>query len=291
MRFSMGSAVRMTAPAAPTKTLHPGDRQAFVIAVAAQKGGVGKTTTSLTLAAAWARFHGKKVLLIDLDPQGHVNVALRDQVLLGGGALSEVLADRGTMEVEEVSTGTAVDGLFVTPADPGLMTLEERLAGRIAKERALRRALEVSRTHYDLIVIDCPPNVGTLTVNALVAADAVLVPADPSALGVAGVSGVLGTVEEVRANYNPALALLGVLVTKLDGRTTKANEAVLRLVDESFGDGVLPLHVGVDSALAQAQLAGQDVYTFRPGSRGGEQYRALAGLLLERLDGLRYESR
>jgi chromosome partitioning protein len=275
----MGASVR----AETLKTLRPGDRQARVIAVAAQKGGVGKTTTSVTLASAWARYHGLRVLVVDLDPQGHVNLALRAQVEPGGGALSEVLADRGTMEVEEVATATRIDGLFVTPPDPGLLTIEERLAGRIGRERALRRALEVTRTWYDLVVLDCPPNVGTLTVNALVAADAVLVPADPSVLGVAGVSGLLGAIDEVRANFNPELALLGVLVTRLDGRTARANEAVLRLVADTFGEGVLPAHVGVDAGIAQAQAAGTDLFAFRPGSRAGQQYRAVAALLLDRL--------
>jgi chromosome partitioning protein len=286
MRVSMGSCLKRATPVVQRKTLPEGDRCAKVVAVAAQKGGVGKTTTSLSLASAWARFHGKRVLLIDLDPQGHVGVALRDQVRVGGGALSEVLVERsGSLEVEDVATDTDVPDLWVTPADPGLLTAEDRMAGRIGKELALKRALEITRTWYDLIVLDCPPNVGTLTVNALVAADEVLIPADMAALAMAGVAGLLGTVEEVREQLNPELGVLGVVLTRIDGRTQKTNAAVLELVQQTWGDALVPVQIGVNSALAQAQLAGRDIYDFEPTSRGAQQYRELAECLLSRMAG------
>ncbi len=284
MRMSLSSCIELVTPAKKEKTLPAGGRNATVLAVATQKGGVGKTTTSVALASACARFHGLRVLLIDLDPQTNVNIALRDQVLAGGGALSDVLADPDSLEVEEVVTGTTIEGLFVTPADAGLLHAEDRLASRIGKELVLRKALEITRSHYDLIVLDCPPNVGTLTVNALVAADGVVVPANAEALAMAGVAGLMRTVHEVRSNLNPALDIAGVVLTQLDGRNSRSNSAILEMIGESWGDLLLPVQIGVSNALSRAQLEGQDIFDFDPGSRGAEQYRELAACLVERLE-------
>lgn len=281
--MSLGASLRLHRPEEPKKTLAPGNKQAKVVAIAAQKGGVGKTTTSLSLGSACARFTNQRVLVIDLDPQCHVNLAMRDQVHVGGGSLSEVLADKGGQEVEEITTSTSVDGLFVTPPDPQLMTLEDRLSGRIGKELALRKALEVSKTHYDLIIIDCPPNIGTLTLNALAAADQVLIPTTPTALGAAGVSGLIEAVQDVREHYNAELEMLGVLLTRVDGRNARTNDAVFQLMDDSWGDLVLPVQIGVNDALSQAQLMGQDIYTYDGSSRAAAQYRELAELVTERL--------
>jgi chromosome partitioning protein len=256
-----------------------------VVAVAAQKGGVGKTTTTVSLAAACARFHGLKVLVIDLDPQGHVHLALREQVGIGGSPLSELLTDpTNVLQVEEIRTGTEIDDLFVTPPDPELLHAEDSLAHRIGKELLLRKALEVTRTHYDLILLDCPPNMGTLTVNGLVAADTVLVPAQASMLAVSGIDGLFRTLDEVGAQLNPSLDLLGVVLTRVDGRTTRSNEAVRDLVKQSWGDVVLPVHIGANDALAQAQLAGRDIFAHAPKSRGAQHYRALADEIVDRLE-------
>lgn len=284
MRMSLGSCFEVYQAPEPTTTLLRGEHQARVIAVSAQKGGVGKTTTSVSLAAAWARHYGKRVLLVDLDPQSNVNIALREQVVAGGGALSDVLAEQKGLEVEEITTATLVENLRVTPSDPSLRHTEDRMAGRIGKELVLRKALDITRTWYDLIVIDCPPNIGTLTVNALVAADHVLIPANPAALAMAGVAGLMRTVHEVQGQLNADLDVLGVVLTKVDGRTSKSNEAVLDLVREAWGELLLPVHIGVNNALNQAQLEGRDIYDLDPASRGAEQYRELAGCILERLE-------
>src|SRR5690606_8615358 len=136
----------------------------------------------------------KRVLVIDLDPQGHVTTALKAQVRPGGGALSRVLTDeqRGD-EVRDVVTTTAVPNLHVTPFDPHLASAEDLIGTRIGKEFLLRDALRVTRTHYDYILIDCPPNLGNLTLNGLCAADQVLIPCDPSPLAVKGVDAVVQT--------------------------------------------------------------------------------------------------
>ena len=207
--------------------LHPiGDRHATIIAVAAQKGGVGKTTTSVSLAAALARYHGKRVLLVDLDPQGHVATALSDQVRPGGTPLSRVLEDERGGEVLDCVASTEIDGLDVTPLDPRLAACEDLLGTRIGKEFILRDKLKITRTHYDVIILDCPPNQGNLALNGLVAADQVIIPCDPSPLALKGVQTLVGTVSTVAARLNPDIDVLGVLLTRVDGRNTTLNDAI-----------------------------------------------------------------
>ena len=252
-----------------------GTRQATVIAVAAQKGGVGKTTTSVSLAAALARFHDKRVLLVDLDPQGHVNTALSEQIRVGGGALADVLVGDDSLEVLDVVTSTHVDGLDVTPFDAQLGTTENLLSTRIGKEFVLRDALEVTRTFYDVIVIDCPPNLGNLTLNGLVAADQVLIPCDPSPLAVSGVHSLVDAIRGV-CRLNPNIDVMGVLMTRVDGRNTTLNSAITAELADDFGDAVLPVTIGINSSIAKAQHAGVDIFGFAADCRGAQNYRALA---------------
>ena len=267
------------------KLLSPGEHSAKVIAVAAQKGGVGKTTTAVSIASAWARLHGLQVLVIDLDPQANVSTSVRSQVLAnrGGGALSDVLDNEKRLEVAEIAAETSIDGLHITPMDPGLQHFEDRMASRIGKELILRTAIQVTRTHYDVIVLDCPPHIGGLTVNALVAADEVLIPTSLAALSVAGVTGLLDAADEVQSSLNPHLAIAGVLLTQVDGRSSRTNEAVLELVDESYGDLLLEQRIGVDNTLSRAQLAGEEIFGFAPGSRAAGWYADLAARLAEDL--------
>lgn len=275
MRVSMGM-VRPVRRRAEMKLLKPGNRSAKVLAVAAQKGGVGKTTTAVSVASAWARLHGLHVLVVDLDPQANVGISLRSQIKAGGGALSDVLDKPKRLEVAEIAAETTIETLQVTPMDPGLQNFEDRMTSRIGKELLLRSALSVTRTHFDAIVLDCPPHIGGLTLNALVAADRVLVPTSLGALSVAGVGGVLNAIQDVQEDLNPRLHISGVLLTQVDGRSARANEAVLDLVGESFGDVVLEPQICVDNTLSRAQLAGQDIFGFAPTSRGARAYAALA---------------
>lgn len=264
----------------PTRDRYPvGDRRAVVLAVAARKGGVGKTTTSVNLAAALARFHGKRVLLLDLDPQGHVATALSNLVQPGGGPLSTVLEDERGAEVLDAVTRTSVDGLDTTPLDSRLGATEDLLGTRIGKEFILRDKLAVTRTHYDVIVVDCPPNLGNLALNGLVAADRVLVPCDPSPLGVRGVDALIGTVSTIAGRLNPDIDVLGVLLTRVDGRNTRLNDTILADVADTWGPAVLPVQIGINSGLAKAQHAGVDIFDFDPTCRGARQYRELADLV------------
>ncbi len=254
-----------------------GDRHATIVAVAAQKGGVGKTTTSVNLAAGLARYHDKRVLLVDLDPQGHVTTSIRKQVRPGGGDLSAVLTDETEgREIMEITTATTVPNLHVTPLDPKLATAEDLIGTRLGKEFLLREALRVTRTHYDVIVIDCPPNLGNLTLNGLVAADQVLIPCDPSPLALAGVNALVRTVSTIAIRLNPEIDVMGVLLTRVDGRNSTLNEAVMAEITATYGDALLPVHVGISSDLAKAQLEGQDIFAYAETSRGARHYRELA---------------
>lgn len=282
MRMSFG-VVRPVRRRAPEKSLAKGDRAARILAVAAQKGGVGKTTTAVSVAAAWARNHGLRVLVVDLDPQANVAISLRAQVRADGGALTEVLDEPKRLEVAEIAAETAIEGLDITPMDPELQRFEDRMNGRIGKELLLRGALSITRTHYDAIVLDCPPHIGGLTVNALVAADQVLVPTSLAALSVAGVGGLIEAVDAVQADLNPHLEVAGVLLTQVDGRSARVNETVLDMVGDAWGDLLLEQQIGVDNTLARAQLAGEDVFSFAPTSRGAGWYAELARHLGERL--------
>jgi chromosome partitioning protein len=262
--------------ATPTQRYPVGDRHAAVVAVAARKGGVGKTTTAVSLASALARFHGKRVLLVDLDPQGHVGTALKSEVRPGGGPLSRVLQDEEGADVLDAITPTGIDGLDVTPLDPALAATEDLLGTRIGKEFILRDKLKITRTHYDVIVLDCPPNQGNLALNGLVAADQVLIPCDPSPLALTGVQSLVGTITTIAARLNPAIDVLGIVLTRVDGRNTTLNEAIVSQITDSWGDALLPVRVGIASSLAKAQQAGTDIFTFEPDGRAAQQYRALA---------------
>ncbi|MCO4746803.1 MAG: ParA family protein [Proteobacteria bacterium] len=270
-------------PETPKRPL--GTKKATVIAVSAQKGGVGKTTTSVSLAAGLARFHGLRVLLIDLDPQGHVNTALHTAVRPGGGPLSGILLDeKRAGEVMDIVTSTAVPNLYVTPLDKTLSTTEDLLSTRIGKEFILKEALEATRTHYDVIVLDCPPNLGNLTLNGLVAADQVLIPCDPSPLALTGVSSLVDTIQTVATRLNPEIDVLGVLLTRVDGRNTTLNSAVVSEIQATYGPALLPMRIGINSSLAKAQMDGIDIFGFDSTSRGAAQYKELAAHVVQFLD-------
>lgn len=261
-----------------------GDRSAIVIAVAARKGGVGKTTTCVNLAAALGRYQGRRVLVVDLDPQNHVGTSLAAQVRVGGRGISTVFDEGTDANLVDLVVPTDAKNLHIVPRDHELDKTETALSSRIGKEFILREQLEIARTHYDIILIDCPPNVGNLTLNALVACDLVLIPCDLSPLAVEGVHSLVGTIAEVSSRLNPKIDVLGVLVTRFDARNTAMNETVLDELGGDYGDVVIPTRIGINTDLAKAQLAGKNVFDFAPKSRGAKHHRELAEFVASHLD-------
>lgn len=256
--------------------VEPGHRRARVIAVTARKGGVGKTTTTVNLGAALAHYHRRKVLLIDMDAQGHVEMSLRREVRgRAPDSLSRVLLTR-RRDVHEIVQPTSIDGLWFVASDPELNDTESIMGTKIGKELLLRQALKYARTHFDVILVDCPPNLGTLTVNALVASDQVLIPCDLSTLSLDGVEALLETLDTVQDTLNPTLGLLGLLRTRVDRRNQTMNAAIEGSLRERYGRWLLESEIGVSTAIAKAQHAGQPVFLFDETCRGSVGYCDLA---------------
>jgi len=247
-----------------------------IISIANQKGGSGKTTTAVNLAAALAR-SGRRALLVDLDPQGHATLHLgKDPEKLASSA-SQVLT--GNARAEE-ATVPILDGLDLLPAGPDLANAEAILRDRPGRENALRVALEPVERHYDYILIDCPPSWGLLNLAALAASGEVIITAQAQFFALAGVGKLLETVELVRSRgLNPGLKVSGILATIYDCRTTLAGEVLDRL-KKLFPGMVFKTPIRVNVALAEAPIRGLDIFRYQANSHGAEDYLALAGEII-----------
>jgi chromosome partitioning protein len=282
MRERLASRIRRIL--SPEEMLPLGGRQAKVISVSNQKGGVGKTTTSVNLGAGLALFHRKKVLLVDMDAQGHIGTSLHHLASNGDGIGQVLTARNGS--VMDVIVPTDVPQLDMTLSDHSLLEAESQLAGKIGREFILRKALTRARTYYDFILIDCPPNLGNLTVNAYVASDYLLIPCDLSALALEGMEGMLEVVDTVNFRLNHPLKLLGVLPTRVDRRNLLMNEAVFARLKEAFRDKLFQTQITVNTDLNKAQLSGKPIFLVAASSSGARDYRALAQEVIERLDAM-----
>jgi chromosome partitioning protein len=252
-----------------------------VLAVAAQKGGVGKTTTAVHLAWAFARTHHRRTLLVDLDPQGHVGAHLSAHCRVETTRrLGACLLDRRG-DVASVAVPTSVDRLEVTNPDRSLHQVEVQLNARIGKELVLKRALSEARSRYDLIVLDCPPNLGNLTVGALVASTAVLVPTDTSRLALSGVDSLIETLHDLKEAFERAPRLAGVLLTRVDRRSRAYNEEVRSSLRELVGSALLKTEIPARTAVARAQAAGTSVFRQEPGGGAATAYEELAVTMLD----------
>jgi len=279
MRERLASRIRKIL--SPEEMLPLGGRQAQVISISNQKGGVGKTTTSVNLGAGLALIHQKKVLLVDMDAQGHIGTSLHHLTANGMGIGDVLVSKNGS--IMDVIVPTDVPHLDMTPSDQSLLDAESQLASTIGREFILRKALTRARTYYDFILIDCPPNLGNLTVNAYVASDYLLIPCDLSALALEGMEGILDVVDTVNLRLNHPLRLLGVLTTRVDRRNLVMNEAEFERLKEVFNEKLFTTQISVNTDLNKAQLVGKPIFTYARSSAGAKDYQAFADEVIERL--------
>ncbi len=260
-----------------------GSHNAKVVAVCNQKGGVGKTTTSINIGAALALKFQKKILLVDMDPQGHVEAGLKSGVYPGSnGSLSGVLLSKKG-NIMDIIYPAAVNNLYITTSDNDLGETENQLTSKIGKEFFLRNALTLACTHFDYIIIDCPPNLGNLTLNALMASDFVVIPCEISPLAFEGVIKILMTIDTLNQQLNHNLDVLGILPTRVDSRNITINETVFQQLGENFGDLNFDSRIYVNTDLTKAQDAGKDIFSFNSRSRGAENYQTFAEEFLLRI--------
>jgi chromosome partitioning protein len=253
-----------------------------VVAVANQKGGVGKTTTAINLAASVA-LAGRRVLVVDVDPQGNLTsgVGLKGKLVAGRTIYEALTRDEHLLDVRTFILGTGIDGLSLVAADRNLTGAEIEMVTLPHREERLRRLLAAVRHEFDYIFIDCPPSLGLLTLNALVAADTVLIPLHCEYFALEGLADLVGTMRRVRAALNPSLDIEGVLLTMFDDRTNLGQQ-VARDVRGFFKEKVFRTVIPRNVRLGEAPSHGMPVLLYDVKSRGAEAYLALARELLER---------
>lgn len=249
-----------------------GDIVGKIIAIANQKGGVGKTTTSVNLGACLA-YIGKKVLLVDIDPQGNATSGVGLEKADIEHCIYDVLVD--DLEAAKVIRPTIVENLYAIPATIQLAGAEIELVPTISREVRLKRALDEIRDDYDYVIIDCPPSLGLLTLNSLTAADTVIIPVQCEYYALEGLSQLLNTVRLVQKHLNQELRIEGVLLTMLDARTNLGLQ-VIEEVKKYFQDKVYQTVIPRNVRLSEAPSHGEPIIIYDPKSRGAEVYLDLA---------------
>jgi chromosome partitioning protein len=251
---------------------------ARVICIANQKGGVGKTTTAINLAAALA-MRGRRTLLIDMDPQSNSSMSYLD-IRTVERSLYDVLSDV-QCALADVIVESNVKNLMVAPARIALAKLEAKLVGEMDAHFRLKDRLDPIRDDYEFVVIDCPPTLGLLTANALVASSHLLVPIQSSYFALEGTDDLLETVEKVRARANPDLRLLGVLITMHDRRTAIARD-IRNQIREVFGELVFATVISKSVRLEESPAYKEPIFTFAPDSSGATEYYRLCEEVIDR---------
>ncbi|PRQ12015.1 chromosome partitioning protein [Corynebacterium sp. 13CS0277] len=252
---------------------------ATILAMCNQKGGVGKTTSTINLGAGLAEA-GRKVLLVDLDPQGALSAGLgihHDELDL---TVYNLLVDNETSILNAIHT-TRVPGMHLVPANIDLSAAEIQLVNEVGREQALARALRPVMREYDYILLDCQPSLGLLTVNALACAQGVIIPMECEYFSLRGLALLTDTVEKVRDRLNFNLDIVGILVTMFDRRTSHAREVMSRVV-EVFGEKVFDTVITRTVRFPETSVAGEPITTWAPRSEAATQYRMLAREVIER---------
>ena len=251
-------------------TSHGGAR---VVSMCNQKGGVGKTTTTINLGASLAEL-GRKVLLVDFDPQGSLSVGLGLNPHEMDATIYNLLMDRETT-LDEVVVPSGIEGMDLLPSNIDLSAAEVQLVHEVAREQTLQRVLAPALESYDVILIDCQPSLGLLTVNALTASDGVIVPLECEYFALRGVALLKTTIDKVRERLNPKLEIDGVLGTMFDGRTLHSREVMERLVS-AWGDTVFHTVIRRTVKFSDATVAGEPITAYASSSTGADAYRQLA---------------
>ncbi len=253
----------------------------YIIAVSNQKGGVGKTTSSVSLAAELA-LSGRKVLLVDFDPQGSATSGLGVAKGTAGSDVYDMFF--GKVSLTSIVRPTAVEGLWVAPSSPDLVGLEMELGKAPGRELILKSQINLLQSQYNYIVIDCPPSSGLLTLNALGAAQHILVPLQAEYYALEGISALMNTIEFVQSTFNPNLSLLGVFLTMYDGRTNLAQQ-VLKEAESFFKELLFPVRIPRNIKLSECPSHGLPICIYDPTSVGAVAYKQLSKLVADRCEG------
>ena len=254
---------------------------ARIISIANQKGGVGKTTTTINLGAALAE-QGQRVLLADFDPQGALSVGVGVNSIELEQTIYNLLLDRQS-RFEDVVVKTDMAGVELLPGNIDLSAAEVVLVSEVAREQALKRVLAPVRGDYDFILIDCPPSLGLLTVNALTASDGVIIPLECEFFALRGMALLVDTIEKVRDRLNPELDIEGVVATMYDGRTLHGKE-VLSRVRDAFAARLFNTTIPRTVRFAEAPVVGQSILAYATNAKGAQAYRSLAKEVLGVVD-------
>jgi chromosome partitioning protein len=252
---------------------------AKVVAMCNQKGGVGKTTSTINLGAALAEY-GRRVLLVDMDPQGALSAGLGVPHYELEKTIHNVLVEP-RVSLDDVLVSTRVKYLDLVPSNIDLSAAEIQLVNEVGREQTLGRALHPVLDRYDYVLIDCQPSLGLLTVNALACSDGVVIPTECEYFSLRGLALLTDTVDKVRDRLNPKLEISGILLTRYDPRTVNAREVMARVV-ERFGDLVFDTVISRTVRFPETSVAGEPITTWAPKSTGAIAYRALAREFIDR---------